>query len=160
MRHSGASSNWLTQIEPPPALTAQARSGRSIVAVTGFDFGSIRLTERPSLFAVQTASSPATTFSTHFPHRSLGPRSPIAISATILFVSGIDPHDRIVPVLDHPDAVEPDRDAGRLGHVDVANDLARFQVDADDAIVEERGHPEGLSSEGEHIGERPAPGSN
>ena len=31
-RRSALSSNWLAQIEPPPALTAQARSGRSIVA--------------------------------------------------------------------------------------------------------------------------------
>src|SRR5262245_55973973 len=64
-----SASNWLAQIEPPPALTDHGCSGRSIVAVTLFDFGSIRLTDFPRLFAVHTASLPTTTFSTHIPHQ-------------------------------------------------------------------------------------------
>ena len=54
-------------------------------------------------------------------------------------------------MLDHPDPIEADRDAGGLGHADVSDDLSRFQVDADDPIVEERGHPKGLSVEGQHV---------
>ena len=39
-------SNWLAQIRPPPAATAQTRSGSSILATTRFRRGSIRLTDR------------------------------------------------------------------------------------------------------------------
>src|SRR6478672_13853314 len=69
-------SNWPAQTRPPPAATAQTRSGSSIRSGTAAPCGSIRVTERPSLSAVQTASPATTTFSTQAPHTEFGLGSP------------------------------------------------------------------------------------